>query len=184
MASFTQGFVSPSAGRIHQIDILRGVAALAVVFAHWHFYATKLYATELRTRPAQGKTWPPASWLLLLVLFLAINRFARYEYTWILVGPLASVLCSGLLLNIERLFRVPNPLTAALDWIGTRSYSLYVVHWPALAFSFAALAYVEAPVIWLRLGLPFLLSAVLMLILYHLVEVPSLELGKKLARRV
>jgi peptidoglycan/LPS O-acetylase OafA/YrhL len=74
---------------------------------------------------------------------------------------------------------------ASLQWLGRISYPLYLVHWPLLVFSLAALlrakpglSYGEAALWLLLLGVPLMLGAAWLLHLW--IEAPCMRLAKRL----
>jgi peptidoglycan/LPS O-acetylase OafA/YrhL len=116
-----------------------------------------------------------AGLLALMILYNQLNEFQPFLYRG---GTLATALASALLIVgashpgtwIGRLLE-----TRPLRWIGSRSYSIYLWHWPVFMLTRPGFD-VQLPAIWIRIGqvaLTFLLAEVS----YRWVERPVREQG-------
>ncbi len=122
------------------------------------------------------------------LLFCAV-AFARYEITWFYTGMVAIVgavivwICS----YDCGYFLAPSPVRSALEWIGARSFAIYLIHMPA---------YWITCEIWERLahGLPvsstftlrFSMTALVLIFIlaemsFRFVEEPLRKRGKRVA---
>ncbi|MBH5316858.1 acyltransferase [Paenibacillus sp. GSMTC-2017] len=72
-------------------------------------------------------------------------------------------------------------LLKPVHYVGKFSYSLYLYHMPTMLVSLYALQ--GAMPIWLILTIAFVLSFIVSAIMYHLVELPSVKLGRYLTSR-
>ncbi len=174
-------------------------AAIAVVTAASFVGCVWLTATDL---PKAFFWLPPRMWEFGLGALVALARLNRDRLLPPrLVAPagwagLAAIAASGSLFSVGTDFpgyvaALPVAGTALLiaagpgrgspaavlslrplTWIGDISYSVYLVHWPALALPYAATAYTEALPLWLRAGIAASCLPVGWL-LYTLVEQPG-----------
>jgi len=119
-----------------------------------------------------GLIWP----LVILVpglAFLASGPGMIWTQKWILC------LVIGLAVPFFRQITQPH-LCAAFHTIAKYSYGVYLTHFFCIWFAFEVLA--NAPTVF-RIGTFVVISTGLPVLLYHLLEEPMLELGKKLADR-
>jgi peptidoglycan/LPS O-acetylase OafA/YrhL len=124
---------------------------------------------ELRPRLAAW-LWP----LLIAATAVVFMAFETWEVSWMVC------LLLGCLLPMfhEQANAAVNRLTQT---IAKYSYGIYLSHLLTIWLAFAYLAY--AP-LWVRVAAFIILSALLPYALYHLVERPGIELGKRVAAHV
>jgi peptidoglycan/LPS O-acetylase OafA/YrhL len=126
--------------------------------------------------------FPPIAWRLSTYVS-HMGAFAPQKLAFFLLG-MAIYLCRRGKDRAVALVRLPG--AAALVWIGMRSYSLYLIHYPILHLLRAAIPSATAPELALGLlvgcGLPLsILSAHL---LYQGIEKPGIALGQKICQRI
>lgn len=105
--------------------------------------------------------------VLIFASFIFINSNMPYP-GWLSLLPsfgAAFVIASGSLQAIR-----PNPLLSnpILVWVGDRSYSLYLWHWPILILGFS-LGYREQ---WLPTLFMFAMTVILSMLSYRFIEIP------------
>lgn len=70
---------------------------------------------------------------LSIVLLFGVFAFARYEITWFYTGIVAAI--SGLIVWLCSYncgyFISKSPIRISLEWIGARSFAIYLIHMPA-----------------------------------------------------
>jgi peptidoglycan/LPS O-acetylase OafA/YrhL len=103
-------------------------------------------------------------WTLLLLSFVLINPELAWPGYWALL-PVMGV--SLIIFANNQDCKLTN--NAIAQWIGVRSYSLYLWHWPLVV----ALYFSSLQTNWLWVACIFLLSLVLAHISYHFVEIPT-----------
>jgi peptidoglycan/LPS O-acetylase OafA/YrhL len=75
----------------------------------------------------------PARYPMSVALLFGVAAFARYEITWFYTGMVAVIsavivwLCS----YNRGYFMSPSVLRRALEWFGSRSFAIYLIHMPA-----------------------------------------------------
>lgn len=118
----------------------------------------------------------PSRWLALLGLVLVVtacrtvprNGFPGWWASWPVVGSALLISCTG----APGCFTTRVLSLAPLQWLGRRSYSLYLWHWPTLLLTRAAcLRFYHQPVAWLWKG-GLLLGTLGALLCYEIVEQP------------
>jgi hypothetical protein len=116
------------------------------------------------TRPKWTKVvfWPSFATVLIL-------PFMKLEFSH--PGAITGVIClaTAIIIINQRDFFQKNPATRTMAWIGNSSYSLYLMHWPVIAF--ANNAYMGEQPVSVRIML-IAISVVLGLALYYGVERP------------
>ena len=121
--------------------------------------------------------WAAWAGLLLVVLcFFVVDDAAAWTYPWgLLVCSLGCVLfIQGMLDTVSG---VPGPgrmLAQILElkplvWLGERSYSIYLWHWPILVV--LRMAFPQLTVCWMALAV-FTLTLIAATLSYHFVEIP------------
>jgi peptidoglycan/LPS O-acetylase OafA/YrhL len=81
----------------------------------------------------------------------------------------------------------PSPLRSVSQWLGERSYSIYLWHFPLVLVMYERGPLKRLPPVdgyWWRLPAILLLTLVFASVSYHLVERPGMEYGRRLAKRV
>ncbi len=81
----------------------------------------------------------------------------------------------------------PSPLRSVSSWLGERSYSIYLWHFPIILAIYERGPLRRLPAAegyWWRLPLILVLTLVFATVSYHAVERPGMEWGKRLAKRV
>lgn len=125
-------------------------------------------------------------------LIVVAAAAAAFLFRWHSVALVIWAVCFGCLFTtpsgfagraLEGLRRLLGH--ALLQWLGRISYPLYLVHWPLIVFSLAALlhykpglSYDEAALWLLLAGVPLILGAAWLLHLW--IEAPCMRLGKRL----
>jgi peptidoglycan/LPS O-acetylase OafA/YrhL len=122
-----------------------------------------------------------AGLLALVILYNKLNEFQPFLYRG---GILVTALASSLLIvgasspttSISRLLEI-----GVLRWIGSRSYSIYLWHWPVFMLTRPGLD-VQLPTLWIRIGqvaVTFLLSE----LSYRWIETPVRRQGFRASLR-
>lgn len=139
-------------------------------------------------------------WLLLTPLMLLslcesqFNSVANKAYLVGLGNPVAAVCFAGLVFIAARNHAFPSPrgrIYHVLEWLGDRSYTIYLLHFPVFILAWMAMYY-GAPSLFsgeMRYGFAqiVLVTALLLPIcelVYRRVELPSITLGKKVCRAI
>jgi len=104
---------------------------------------------------------------LVLILLLSIKPIENTQFT--LINNLVVTIATALLISSRLTILNSNLASITLGKIGAISYSLYLVHWPIIAFLNSASIKVSGPNLGLRL-LAILLSFILAITLYIFVE--------------
>ncbi|MDI1253495.1 acyltransferase family protein [Thermomonas sp.] len=117
---------------------------------------------RMSTMTVRGLFWPALAALLVVPTFVVIKLHP---------GPYALVVCISTAILILRCHPVLNggALVAVLAFLGNISYSLYLVHWPLIAF--ANSAYVSGVPSSIRAAL-LLMAIALAVLMYRFVENP------------
>ncbi len=161
------------------------------------YYVLKLLATSERP-PLRWLAWGPSAALLLTAAFLAIQTL-RHGANGRLPGAWLPLAIWGFVFAclVATQFASAGPLARAtqrvllwrpLGFLGSISYSTYLVHWPLLTiFSAIFLRVLDAPSPPLLFGLHAVLTFPLIVIaswaLHRWVEEPGMALGRRLAAR-
>ena len=130
---------------------------------------------NMRTaRVASGYLWPAA--------LLAVSGFHAlcWRTSEQALGGGISCLLLGLLIPLFREMPV-SWFTRAGHIVAKYSYGIYLVHLPAIWFAFFKLEHVPAALRWTVF---VVLSAGLPVALYHLLEAPLINVGRRLAERL
>lgn len=142
-----------------------------------------------------GSTWwrrPARGWLVLVVALVLLGMrgpFGALRADGTMTVPFAAGAANASALvgagMIVALFvGWPAGIRALssrpVEWVGTRSYSLYLVHLPILHVLTAALAMHSAPV-WF-IALVVVVSVAASAVFYRLVEAPSIRLAARVSR--
>ena len=80
-----------------------------------------------------------------------------------------------------------SPLRSVSTWLGERSYSIYLWHFPIILAIYERGPLRRLPPddgYWWRLPAILVLTLVFATVSYHLVERPGMECGRRLAKRV
>ena len=117
-------------------------------------------------------------WLGLLALLLLYNKLNEFQPFLYRGGILVTALASAMLIVgastpttfISRLLEAPP-----LRWIGSRSYSIYLWHWPVFMLTRPGLD-LQLPTLWIRIG-QVLVTFVLAEMSYRWVETPVRQKG-------
>ncbi len=146
----------------------------------WIWFAAGFLVVACRARPT--KTGWATLWLL-AALFLGGRQWTAHAANLLWVAP--NVLLVWLTWHNYRGIRwlIQNRW---LQYIGTRSYSIYLVHWLVLA-QIARLAFASTPTTsgWLlRLLLGLAVSLAISEITFRIVEQPGIALGRLLIDRL
>lgn len=103
-------------------------------------------------------------WLLILASFAFINDQLAWPSYWALLPVLGASL---IILGQRENCKLTN--NALAQWLGDRSYSLYLWHWPLVVVLYFAGLQSD----WAWVAGAFVLSLLLAHLSYHLVEVPT-----------
>jgi peptidoglycan/LPS O-acetylase OafA/YrhL len=109
-------------------------------------------------------------WLLLISSFVLMNESLVWPNYWALLPVIGTSLI--LLINNENCILTKNTLA---QWLGDRSYSLYLWHWPMVV----ALLFLDLQSEWLFVIFAFSLSLLLAHLSYHFIEIPTRSLLSK-----
>ena len=107
--------------------------------------------------------------------------FVSFDYV------MALLLCPALLLAAQPSWRPASPLAHASTWLGDRSYSLYLWHFPIILSVYgrgSTLAEPQITHVWIQLALVGVLSVLFAHVSYEMVERPGQDWGRRLAARV
>ncbi len=137
-------------------------------------------------------------WLLLaplMVMSLCESQFNSVANKPFLVGfglPVAAVCFTGLVLIAARNHAFPETrgrIYSALEWLGDRSYTIYLLHFPVFILAWMAIYYGRPSLfggaISYGVAQVVLVAAILLPIceiVYRGVELPSIALGKRVCR--
>lgn len=111
------------------------------------------------------------SWILIVGSILLMNKGMAWPGFWAFIPVLATAVL--IFINQSSSFMVNNRL---FQWLGERSYSLYLWHWPLVVFLYFS-GTQDSP---LFITVALLLSVLLAHMSYHLVEIPTRKyLSKK-----
>lgn len=168
---FDQSADSASINRIylgtdsHAMGLFLG-AALA---CFWNPWAPSAHGVTLRTALRAASVTALAALVWMMCVMDPASAFT-YRGSFLLVPALTAMLAYGTLSDsgfvLSRVLRLP--LT---QWLGTRSYSLYLVHW--LVFAWVDLLDITAWPHWQVLLPALLLVAALSELMYRWVEYPT-----------
>ncbi len=124
-----------------------------------------------------------------LVMLFAVERSSDYHHWIWFTGfdyTVALLLIPVLLIAAQPGNPVQSPLSRAATWLGDRSYSLYIWHFPIVlsVYGRGPLTH-EADVShpWARLALIGLLALIAAHLSYSVIERPGIALGRTLAAR-
>lgn len=131
-----------------------------VFFAIKHGLSFKKYSTLL--------SW--VGWLILLFSFVFMNANLVWPSYWALIPVIGTSLI--LLVNNESCKLTNNALA---QWLGDRSYSIYLWHWPLAV----ALLFLDLQEKWSFVVFAFSLSLFLAHLSYHFIEIPTRRLLSK-----
>jgi peptidoglycan/LPS O-acetylase OafA/YrhL len=141
----------------------------------WEFLVGALVRTMPRTR-VNARRLPVAEYIGLALILTSAITFSA-EVSWPSGWAAIPVLGAALVLSE---WNSPTALTANpfAQWLGTRSYSVYLWHWPvAVALGFVPLP-AHLPTKWLGIALSLVLGA----LSYALVERREWHIGARLGR--
>jgi peptidoglycan/LPS O-acetylase OafA/YrhL len=175
LATFAVSLISRHIDRSHAIDWLYDpFNTFQYLFLFAGGAALSLNAGAVRRRLGKAPAWVIALlWLTALVFITFPNKF-------FIAANCSAILLIALCLGDPRAEALLS--RGVPRWLGRVSYSLYLVHLPVL------LALVH--LLWGKMPLPYiLLSAVFLSLLvaelsYRLIEKPSIDLGRRVARLV
>ena len=148
-------------------------AMLAVLWSPW------------QASPKTGSSFPEAlGWAGLLALVLLYNKLNEFQPLLYRGGILMTALASALLIIgastpttwISRLLEAPP-----LRWIGSRSYSIYLWHWPVFMLTRPGFD-LQIPTSWIRVG-QVLVTFVLAELSYRWIETPVRQKGFRASLR-
>lgn len=133
----------------------------------WEFIAGGLVffaGRDIKTLEKYSKALLWSGFALLLLCFILIDS----SYTWPSAWALLPVLATALIMLAQRSQSILTAHPTA-QWLGDRSYSLYLWHWPIMvALYFAGL---DTNWLWISAGLA--LSVLLGDLSYRLIETPT-----------
>ncbi len=141
-------------------------AALAFVWTPW---VTNAPRTRVRCWLLETTAWIALG--ALVVVGLQVNEFAPFlYYGGMLLVAVATTLMIAAVVHPQSLLFGPLMSNSVLRWIGVRSYSLYLWHWPVFMVTRPHLDVTidGAALFALRMGVTFLLAE----LSYRLVETP------------
>ncbi len=117
------------------------------------------------TRPLKLPRWSfLLGWLLIIVPFFAVNGSSQWPAPWALSSVFGTMLVM-LAAREKSLFT----RTAVAQWLGSRSYSIYLWHWPLAVLLF----FTQSQNQWLWVGIMLVLSLILGDLSYRWIENPS-----------
>lgn len=140
----------------------------------------------LRTHHDRGVKYGPIIVLggVLIVWLLHWEQWAISA--WLICFSTSLGVWDAALPRVQSCFRAVL-LAKPVQWLGRRSYSLYLIHWPLIIAALAFLTFVkpeisnqEALVGMLAVALPLILAATAAL--HRYIEAPTLRLGRRLSR--
>ncbi len=138
-----------------------------------------LYGAALVVLYAGFNTWVRYPAMSLFVGPLVAELWGlKFEGSALLAGPCFAALCMGLVWHIDYVRVGSAWIWRALEWIGERSYSLYVVHIPTLGLTLWLLRGTEPWPTLFWLTVPLLAVAVVALGMYQWVEAPGMRRGR------
>lgn len=133
----------------------------------WEFIAGGLVffaGRDVKALEKHSKTLLWSGFALLLLTFILIDSSYTWPSAWAVLPVLATALI--MLANRSQSALTAHPIA---QWLGDRSYSLYLWHWPIMvALYFAGL---DANWLWISAGLA--LSLLLGNLSYRLIETPT-----------
>ena len=178
--------------------VLAAMAALAGGFALWYtelridrllhlpslleyapWFGMGIAAYAISHRPRRGLGWPcygAALTLFALTPFLANRPIASYRAGW--AGWAAGIIFALVLPSFADIQW--TPLKRAAQLIARYSYGVYLWHAPVLWFAFLKLAGQPWPV---RIVICVILLTATPVALFHLIESPMINAGKRVADR-
>jgi peptidoglycan/LPS O-acetylase OafA/YrhL len=121
------------------------------------------------------------TWLLVSAVFILGNTLFFTRIIGPLFGPLFASIVALLLLHINYV-NIPPRGFSWLEWIGVRSYSLYVCHWPTLGLTFIILTATRATSPLVLIGVPIVAVVLATLLFHRTIEAPFQRLAKTLNR--
>jgi peptidoglycan/LPS O-acetylase OafA/YrhL len=136
------------------------------------------------SRKASGRFPEALGWAGLLALMLLYNKLNEFQPFLYRGGILLTALASAMLIVgastpgtwISRLLEAPP-----LRWVGTRSYSIYLWHWPVFMLTRPGFD-LQFPTLWIRVGQVFV-TFVLAEFSYRWIETPVRQKGFRASLR-
>jgi peptidoglycan/LPS O-acetylase OafA/YrhL len=167
-----------------------GVFALGIALRRWLLLQRgRLHAHVVRPVQRHGVLWL----LVFLAPSLVFLRFTARSsdfHHWIWFSSYDLVIAVLLLPPLAHAARHvsdrPRRGLSLLQWLGQRSYSLYLWHFPVILTVFGRGALIRPPETdhrALRIVLAAVLTVVVASLSYSLVEVPGIQKGRALAKR-
>ena len=157
----------------------------------WSYFGLHTRAFELGIGALLAATWPSIerwapsrravlSWLGIIGIVISVPLASSVsEFPgWVAAVPVlstAAVICGG---NSLRFGAVAILRVRMLQWVGERSYSLYLWHWPILVLTAAA---VERPLTWRETALALIAAFAISALGYRFIEHP-LRRSQRLTR--
>lgn len=139
----------------------------------------------LRSRPSAAEKFGPP--IVLVVIAAAwIFRWERWAVIgWTLAYSVAVGVWSHRFSWLEKVGRAVL-LHPAVQWLGRRSYSLYLLHWPLVVGALSLLVYSKpevssyaAAAFMMLVGLPLILAG--SALLHRVIEAPGMRTGRRLS---
>jgi len=132
---------------------------------------------------------------VVLVLIMALSSVTAIGFSNNIVIPLACMLASLLVIiaaSEANVISFPQPIEKTLDYLGSRSYSLYLVHFPMFSLTqeiIYRISKAEQVVIGPGLEIYYTLLAFSLIFIvseisYRFIEKPLMEKGRKIAQSI
>jgi peptidoglycan/LPS O-acetylase OafA/YrhL len=157
-------------------------------FAYWFSWSlgAALADSYLQQKPMLMEWWHRLLWLGLLVIGLCFKPL--YPLTFLYAALFFASVISRLLFSPAKITLPPIPIlsvcTGHLAWVGTISYSIYLIHLPVINMYPWVTRHVPGLLFlgpWSQFVISVLLWPVILLLswgAYNLLEKPSIELGR------
>lgn len=140
----------------------------------WEFFAGGVVCILVKKYPkilSLGKAIFFTGTILLTSSIFIINNKIPWPSAWALLPVVGTALI--ILSQQEKSFLTANPVA---QWIGTRSYSIYIWHWPIVV----ALNFLGAQDNYIYIIIGIFLSIILGHISYHVIESPTRDFLSKI----
>ncbi|XCB30506.1 acyltransferase family protein [Arcanobacterium hippocoleae] len=155
---------------------LFGLAIGVLIAFSWADRSSKIFGHEFWVRYGKYFGFGALAAVVGAIVFLPDSAAFTYRIGLFLISGLTAVVISAMLQPNSVLARIGE--LSVLKWFGTRSYGLYLWHWPVLVILAAAFpAAVNSSGYWIRSAIAILSTLLICEISFRYLETPIRKLG-------